>query len=263
MNIEKRTRGGVTLAYIDVGEGDPPMVFVHGATCDHTYFQFQIARFRKNHRVVALDLRGHGASDVPANGYTPDDYASDVAWLCGELGIHRPIIVGHSMGGIVALALAAAFPDLPAAIAMLDSPIFVPSSYEDALPWLVEAIQSDMGMQVWRTLLTSSFHRLDDRDRRAQILEATSATPHHVLAASFTSGAAWDAAAAARACKVAALYVRSATFIDLDKFRSLCPTLSTGETVGAGHFAMLEVPDQIDAMLERFTRALEPPASAR
>src|SRR5207245_8301950 len=92
-------RDGVKLFYEASGSGDPPFVFVHGWTCNHTHFAPQIEHFAKDHRVVAVDLRGHGASGAPTQPYTVAAFADDVVWLCDALRIERPVLVGHSMGG--------------------------------------------------------------------------------------------------------------------------------------------------------------------
>jgi hypothetical protein len=63
---------------------------------------------------------------------------------------------------------------------------------------------------------------------------------------------ATPAATAATAVRVPALFIRAAVPTDLDRFRALCPHLVTGETVGSGHFHRLEVPEQVNAMIDRF-----------
>lgn len=100
--MQSRIRDGVKLHYYEEGQGNPPLLFVHGSGCDHTDFAPQIAHFRHRHRVVAVDLRGHGRSDTPSGGYTIPDFADDIAWLCAALPLERPVVIGHSMGGQIA-----------------------------------------------------------------------------------------------------------------------------------------------------------------
>src|SRR5437867_11077651 len=87
--MEHRTRDGVRLAFAETGSGPPPIVLVHGWTCDHTYFAPQRDYFSKRHRVVSVDLRGHGQSDKPKDTYTIAGFADDVAWLCRELALAK------------------------------------------------------------------------------------------------------------------------------------------------------------------------------
>ena len=58
-------KDGVTLAYEDINSGSPPMLFVHGWGCDHTVFAPQVEFFCCSHRLISVDLRGHGESDAP------------------------------------------------------------------------------------------------------------------------------------------------------------------------------------------------------
>ena len=89
----------------------------------HTYLDPQFKHFAgRGHRVVAVDLRGHGQSDKPHQRYTMQVFADDLAWMCDQRNLVRPVVVGHSMGGIVAFDLAARYPALPCAVVMLDAP---------------------------------------------------------------------------------------------------------------------------------------------
>ena len=115
-----KERNGLKLAYQDDGRGDPAFVFLHGWTCNRSYFKPQHDHFKANHRVVSVDLRGHGESDKPKEPYPISQYADDVAWLIGQLGLDRPIAVGHSMGGVTVLHLAAEHPESVRAIVMVD-----------------------------------------------------------------------------------------------------------------------------------------------
>src|SRR5690606_14663713 len=97
------------------------MVFVHGWCCNHTYFASQFQRFSEDFRVIAVDLRGHGRSDKPEETYTIQGFADDVAWMCESLGVASAILVGHSMGGLITLILAASHPSLVRGAVFVDA----------------------------------------------------------------------------------------------------------------------------------------------
>ena len=99
-------RDGITLAYEERGNGSPAFVFVHGWTCNRSFFAPQAEHFAPRHRVVSVDLRGHGDSDKPQGAYPISAYADDLAFLIDKLSLGRVIAVGHSMGGITVLQLA-------------------------------------------------------------------------------------------------------------------------------------------------------------
>jgi pimeloyl-ACP methyl ester carboxylesterase len=115
----KLVRDGVGLAYEEAGSGAPPIVLVHDLGSDHSCFASQFEYFRCRHRVVTIDLRGHGQSEGPRGACTVDVLADDLAWLCYELGLYRPVVLGHGLGGMVALDLATRYPDLPWAIVVV------------------------------------------------------------------------------------------------------------------------------------------------
>ena len=121
LNTMRVVRDGVCLAYHEAGAGDgSPILFVHGFGCNGSHFRLQQQHFAASTRTVAVDLRGHGASDAPLQDYGPIGFADDLRWLCDHLGLERPIVVGHSMGGNIALKLAARAPDFVKAIALND-----------------------------------------------------------------------------------------------------------------------------------------------
>jgi len=102
------------------GAGNPPIVFVHGFTCDHTDWAAQVAHFAPRHRVIACDLRGHGQTRATPDECTIPNFGSDVAELLVEEDLSGAILVGHSMGCRVVLKAAHDQPARVAGVVLVD-----------------------------------------------------------------------------------------------------------------------------------------------
>lgn len=112
---------GCRLAYDDSGSGKPAIVFLHGIMMDRTVFAAQISALLGSHRVVTIDLRGYGASDKPAEGYTGEQYVADLKFAIDALALEKPVIVGWSMGGAITMAFAAAHPGVAGRLVLVDT----------------------------------------------------------------------------------------------------------------------------------------------
>lgn len=97
---------GVPLAFDVRGAGEPVLVFIHGWACDRGYWREQLDVFARDHRVVSLDLAGHGESGAARSTWSLDGLASDLVAVVEALDLRRVVLVGHSMGGSVALIAA-------------------------------------------------------------------------------------------------------------------------------------------------------------
>jgi pimeloyl-ACP methyl ester carboxylesterase len=108
--VERTLRvNGVTLHYLDWGVAEaPPVVLLHGITGHARVWDHLASRLQPGHRVLALDQRGHGDSDpAPDDDYGVGTMADDVAAFAGSLRLDRFALVGHSMGGRIAIKYAA------------------------------------------------------------------------------------------------------------------------------------------------------------
>lgn len=97
---------GIEICYDVAGEGGPVLVFVHGWSCDKSYWKYQMAEFSQRHRVVAIDLGGHGESGVERENWTIESFGKDVAAVIDKLKLEDVILIGHSMGGPVVVEAA-------------------------------------------------------------------------------------------------------------------------------------------------------------
>lgn len=250
-------RDSVALYFEDVAGAGRPIVLIHGWCCDHTFFAPQASYFSGlGHRVVSADLRGHGRSDKPHQPYPISAFSDDVAWLCRELELPKPILVGHSMGGIVAFDVAARYPDLPAAIVMLDAAVVLPPAAHAAIPEFLRRLQGPDYALALRELVGSAFFLAsDDVVRKAHILDEMAKTPQHVMASSYQGLGEFRADDAKGRIVVPSLYIAAdepSPRSDMARLLELVPQLSLGRTVGSGHFCQLETPDQVNAMVARF-----------
>jgi pimeloyl-ACP methyl ester carboxylesterase len=97
---------GVSLHYVRTGGPKPPVVLLHGLLGSGATWTLLARALESEFDVVMPDLRGHGGSSKPHAGYGYDDHASDVVGLIRGLGLSRPILLGHSMGGMTAAVVA-------------------------------------------------------------------------------------------------------------------------------------------------------------
>ena len=255
------TRDDVSLYYEREGEGDPPLVFVHGWCCDHTFFRPQFDYFRSTHQVLALDLRGCGSSGRPDDGYDMPSFADDLAWLCAEIGIERPVIIGHSLGGMIAIETAARHPKLPLMV-VADEPGPINPLPETRLIYegFAAELEGPSAEAVRRAWVEADFKTADDAVLSRWIVETMCSVPLNVAAAVIRGVNAWNGVAAFALCEVPMLLLLSVTGGSNDPARllPLKPDLHVGVTVGAGHFNQLEVPEQVTAMIERFLHVASP-----
>jgi pimeloyl-ACP methyl ester carboxylesterase len=248
-------RDGVSLYYEQDGSGDPPLVFIHGWCCDHTFFQPQYDHLKNSHGVTSLDLRGCGRSDRPDNGYDIPALADDIAWLCAELRLSRPIFIGHSLGGMIAIELAARYPSLPAAVIAVDpGPIDPLPQTRRRFEGFVAQLEGPDWDAVRRAYIEGMFLAGDDADRRRRIVETMCSAPQRVAVEMIRGVLTWNGTGALQLCRKPLLVLRSGPGGSNAPARllELKPNIHIGMTVGAGHFHQLFVPEQVTPMIEKF-----------
>jgi pimeloyl-ACP methyl ester carboxylesterase len=127
---------GVNFHVQQAGEG-PDVVLIHGVTGDLSIWFLceAMTELAASHRVTAYDLRGHGYSDVPPDGYTSADHAADVFALMDAIGAAKARLVGHSFGGVIAAHAAVLAPERVEAIVLSDPYFPALRHLEDASKW--------------------------------------------------------------------------------------------------------------------------------
>jgi sigma-B regulation protein RsbQ len=116
-----RANDGLEIVGEVRGRGDVALVFLHGWCGDHEYWKHQVEVFAADYRVVALDQAGHGESGKGRKAWTADGLAGDVEAVVKALALKRVILVGHSMGGPIALLAAKRMPGTVVAVIGVDT----------------------------------------------------------------------------------------------------------------------------------------------
>jgi pimeloyl-ACP methyl ester carboxylesterase len=121
----RRFKGaGLTLNCLDYGgEGNPPMLFLHGGSAHGHWWDFTAPAFTDSFHALALDQRGHGDSEWSSEwAYGSRHYVEDLERVIGVWGLGPPVVIGHSMGGHNTLLYAASNPNAVRALVVVDSP---------------------------------------------------------------------------------------------------------------------------------------------
>jgi pimeloyl-ACP methyl ester carboxylesterase len=244
------------IAYDDLGEGEPTVVFVHGLFANRTYYEAQVRHLASRHRVVAIDLRGHGESDDPKQGYTLDALADDVIGVCERAGVTRAVLCGHSIG--IALRVASRRPDLAAGLVLLDGAVLMPPPAHQLMNQLVAALQTD----AWREVLLGFFSAPERAGSAAQRVGADiAAIPRSYVAplmqaivdACITTSEHANELAALR-CPL--LFVHCEIPTDLGLLMKVAPDAFIERLPGVGHYPMLTAPDELNSILDRFLEVI-------
>src|SRR6185503_917831 len=116
-----RSADGVAIRYHVEGTGGPTVVLVHGGALDRHVWDGQAPALAKKHRVVTLDLAGHGESGGSRAAWTMAAFGEDVKAVVEAVGAKQVVLVGHSMGGPVVLEAARRMPDRVKGIVLVDT----------------------------------------------------------------------------------------------------------------------------------------------
>lgn len=246
-------RGPQGQLYIDDGgEAGLPVIFLHSAGGNTGQWRHQLRHLRTARRAIALDLRGHGRSALPANGdFGIDGMSQDVAALVDQLGLERFVLVGHSLGGHVATAYAGANPRRVAGLFLLDPASdgrMVPTEQAEGL---MGALRSDAYAATiegyWQSIIGAASQDIHDR-----VMADLRATPAATMIGGLQSLLSFDPVTPLRAYggpKMTLITALNETPASLQNHDS---DLKCEKISGTGHWPQLEKPDEVNARLDAF-----------
>ena len=246
-----KSADGTRLAYTDAGKGRPTLVFIHGWNSNSHHWDPQARAFSRRHRVIRVDRRGHGRSEAPARGYRPREQADELAALLRARRVRSAVVIGHAGGAATTLELTQRHPRLVKAVVIVDGP--GPSTDGGARQRrMAEALGRDDYADQVRHAYRGFFMPTTDRRDVERWADEAARTPQHVSVGNMLGGSRADIARIAKRIKQPALYINATGPYSAASVREWLPQAEFAQVIASGHFPQVEVPEQVNPILQSF-----------
>ena len=258
---------GKKVHYTSTGAGPKTLILIHGWACDSSFFTEQIKALSATHRVIALDLPGHGQSEAPGP-LTMDLFAQATEAVRLHANANKPVLIGHSLGATVARQHARLYPGTAAALIFLDGSIFqLPPGEQDRVRWseMITTLAKTFGPanekavreRAVSVFLSTMYGDATSRELRMHILSkvlATSPASAEAAMLAFADLNLWRE----DSIDLPVLALRAGKQPppnDVSYLKSLFPRLQYKYMPGVSHFLMLEKPVEVNAEINAFLRS--------
>jgi pimeloyl-ACP methyl ester carboxylesterase len=255
------TYDGSRVHYESYGAGPDALVFIHGWTCDLTFWRGQQPVY-KERRSLLVDLPGHGRSDKPEVSYTEERFARAIEAVMRDAKVERAVLIGHSMGGPVAITFLQLFPEKTKALVLVDA--FIPSPPKDdaarakqkaaAAAFAQQFRESDYKQSAGKAI-DSMFSDKTTPAQRDEIRSKMLSTPQQVMASAMENLFTLEPPKPGEtyALPVLAIMAERSNRTGFEaRLRTIFPNLTYEAWSGFGHFLMMESPDRFNRTLTDF-----------
>jgi pimeloyl-ACP methyl ester carboxylesterase len=250
IKIDRKTcasADGVTIVYSACGAGEPELVLIHGGLADRSFWDAELKAFAGRHRVIALDLAGHGESGTNRVKWGMPEFGADVKAVADAEKLKHMIIFGNSLGGPVAVEAALLMPSRVIGICGVDT--FQSLDYKIApeeARQRAEAFHKDFAGSV-KEMTKALFHPDADPAVMADAEGRMARTSPDAAYAMFMGLGGYDPAASARRLTVPLRAINGDLYpTDFAGVRKIKPDFDAIIMKHMGHYPMLERPDEFN-----------------
>lgn len=250
---------GVHIDYRVYGHGRPLVVLIHGWSCDANYWRAQIEDLKSTYTVVAVNLAGHGGSGRNRENWTIPAFGVDVAAVLTALPEGKVVLVGHSMGGQVALEAARSIPDRLLGIVGVDTfhGLGEAPKPDPAMDALIAGMRADFIGATREFVTTMLFRKGADPTLVRRVADDMALAPPQVAIPSLVALSRYDTRPALAQIHVPIVDIRSDMWPDDSaQVRRAVPAFRVDVMPGRGHFPMMEDPAGFNVLLRREIAAL-------
>ena len=240
-----------TIVFQKAGIGEPALVFVHCWSCDKSYWANQIDYFSKKYKVIAIDLAGHGESGIGRVEWTVENYAKDVKAVVEKEKLDSVILIGHSMGGPVVLAVAQLLGNKVKALIGIDTFQDIEQKFtKEQEDEYYKFFEEDF-VSATKEFVKELFPENADSNLVQMIAEYMSSAPPNIALASFRSLFKFDEAVNFDKINLPVRFINSEKFpTNIEAAKRHIKNFDLKIIEGVGHFPMLEKPDEFNHVLE-------------
>ena len=249
---------GIRIHYLRTGGGKPPVVLLHGLLGSGGCWTPLARALEGEFDVVMPDARGHGGSSAPLHGYRYDDLASDVVGLIRGLSLSRPVLLGHSMGGMTAAVVASRGAGLLRGLVLVDPTFLSPERQREVRDSdVADQHRRALGLQK-SDLVAQARSRHPRRSLEIVELQAEARLKTQMSAFDVLTPPNPDYRDVVRAIDVPSLLVIGddpvVTLETATELRSLNPRVRIEQVADAGHGLPFEQPERLAEVVLSFLR---------
>jgi pimeloyl-ACP methyl ester carboxylesterase len=251
---------GIHVQYRVYGSGEPALVLIHGWSCDSNYWREQVPEFAKKYTIVTVDLAGHGGTDGNRTDWSMGRFGQDVATALAAVPNNQLVLVGHSMGGPVAIEAARLLENRVIGIIGVDTfkTIGAPQASKAQVDAIIKPFEADF-IGHTRALVSKHFFAPGaDQALAGKIAYDMSLSPPRVAVPSLRAALEYDFTAPLKEVKVPIVAINSdlGEPVNEARIRKVLPKFRAVTLAGDGHFLMMEDPKRFNPALETQIQAL-------
>jgi pimeloyl-ACP methyl ester carboxylesterase len=254
-----RSFDNVKISYDVQGAGQPVLVFVHGWSCSKEYWKEQVAHFSNKHKVVTIDLAGHGKSGMSRADYTIEAFGKDVASVAKKLDLDQVILIGHSSGGPVVIEAARQIPARVVCLVGVDEFHDIEKGYSKAeVGKIVAGLEADF-VNNTQSFVRHMFPPSADPDLVEWVAIAMSSANREVGINAMRNLGNYDLKGAAQKIDVPVYSISSDLWpMNLEANKKYVKSFKLKLMPEIGHFVMLEDPKKFNKLLEEVIEEFYP-----
>jgi pimeloyl-ACP methyl ester carboxylesterase len=245
------SKDGVAIHYESRGEGDPAVVLVHCWSCDRHLWDAVVPRIARDHRVVTLDLAGHGASGRGRRDWTIQAFGEDVRAVVEALHLKKVVLVGHSMGGPVILEAARLLPGRVVGLVPVDTGLNVEqTSTPEEVAGFIAPFEKDYRATADAFTRKYMFTPKSDPAVVDRVAARNAAAPPEIAIPCLRAALGYDARPTLEKVRVPAHAVNADLYpTDVEANRRHFASYDVTIMKGVGHYVMLEDPARFSDLL--------------